>query len=135
MILDPGCFSADEENKLQSYIKSEGLEVVHLVNTHLHLDHIFGNSFVEKTWNVLTEACIGDVNVLENYESHCSRFGITPPSKAPTIGIILKEGDRIQLGNDFFDIYEVPGHSQVASFCTMQQKGIYLLVMCFLKEV
>jgi hydroxyacylglutathione hydrolase len=111
LILDPGCFNASEEQKLLDYIKSEQLNVKFLVNTHLHLDHIFGNVFVEKSWEVKTSANAMDAFWLETYEDHCRLFGVKPPSSAPSIGHVLKEGDSIQLGNEIFKILEVPGHS------------------------
>jgi hydroxyacylglutathione hydrolase len=111
MIIDPGCYQPSEEKKLQEFVESNGLIVKHLVNTHLHLDHTFGNVFVEETWGVRTAAHIGDDYWLKDMTGQCRKFGMEPLRPAPSIGIILKEGDRILLGTESFEVLEVPGHS------------------------
>ena len=46
VIIDAGCFYEEEKQALKRYIDSNNLTVKHLLNTHLHLDHIFGNPFL-----------------------------------------------------------------------------------------
>ncbi len=111
MIVDPGCYSTEEENKLRLFIESKGLKVTHLVNTHLHLDHAFGNSFVEETWNVKTEAHAGDAFWLKGMAGQCRMFGLDLRAPAPGISKELLEGDQISLGNETFNVLHVPGHS------------------------
>ena len=43
-IIDPGCFYEEESQALKEFILEEGLTPVKLLNTHCHLDHIFGNN-------------------------------------------------------------------------------------------
>lgn len=111
MIVDPGCYSTEEENKLRLFIESKGLKVTHLVNTHLHLDHAFGNSFVEETWNVKTEAHAGDAFWLKGMAGQCRMFGLDLRTPAPGISKELLEGDQINLGKETFVVLHVPGHS------------------------
>ena len=100
MIIDPGCYSTEEEKQLRLFIEDKGLNVTHLVNTHLHLDHAFGNSFVEKTWNVKTEAHAGDAFWLKGMAGQCRMFGLEMRNPAPDISKELQEGDTIELGTD-----------------------------------
>lgn len=111
VIIDPGCYSQSEENQLKSFIESNGLNVKYLVNTHLHLDHAFGNSFVEDTWNVKTSAHAGDAFWLKGMAGQCRMFGLELKRPAPGISVELQEGDRIELGAEGFDVLHVPGHS------------------------
>ena len=46
MVVDPGMINAAEQQALDSFIASNNLSVKYLVNTHLHLDHAFGNVHV-----------------------------------------------------------------------------------------
>ena len=47
-VIDPGCYYEEEKQALKNFIHKNGLNVKHLLNTHLHLDHIFGNAFMVK---------------------------------------------------------------------------------------
>ena len=42
-IIDPGCFSKDEQEQLHEFIRKNSLQPRLLLNTHCHLDHVFGN--------------------------------------------------------------------------------------------
>ena len=46
VIIDPGCYDQAERQQLVDFIEAAGLKPVRLLNTHCHLDHIFGNKFV-----------------------------------------------------------------------------------------
>jgi hypothetical protein len=41
-IIDPGCYFAAEEKALTDFIANNELQPTLLLNTHCHLDHIFG---------------------------------------------------------------------------------------------
>src|SRR5690606_6663759 len=52
IIIDPGCYYEEEREKLAAYIEQSNLKPIMLVNTHCHLDHVFGNEFVYKTYGL-----------------------------------------------------------------------------------
>ena len=56
VVIDPGCFYEEEKQALKNFIISNGLQVKHLLNTHLPLDHIFGNPFMLKEFGLKAEA-------------------------------------------------------------------------------
>ena len=111
LIIDPGCYTEDEEKKLNEFILSNNLTVKLLVNTHLHIDHIFGNAFVEKTYNVKATANSEDEFWLKGMEGQARMFGLPLRHATPSLGNYIKEGDKINLGKDTFEIFQVPGHS------------------------
>ena len=43
VVIDCGCFSKEEGQRLKSFLVENQLTPVALLNTHLHIDHIFGN--------------------------------------------------------------------------------------------
>lgn len=49
IIIDPGCYGRNEEEQLRQFIEKEELTPRLLLNTHCHLDHVFGNKFVAET--------------------------------------------------------------------------------------
>lgn len=46
-IIDPGMINEDEQLALDRFIKNNDLTVKQLINTHMHVDHIFGQSFLK----------------------------------------------------------------------------------------
>ena len=55
VVIDPGCFYEEEKQALKKFILTNELTVKHLLNTHLHLDHIFGNPFMLKEFGLSAE--------------------------------------------------------------------------------
>ena len=68
-IFDPGCYEAHERRALQAFIESKGLRPERLINTHCHLDHVFGNRFVSDTWSLPLEIHEGELPVLAKNRS------------------------------------------------------------------
>lgn len=110
-IIDPGCYNSEEEEKLNTFIQSKNLKVKLVVNTHLHLDHIFGNAFIEMTYHVKAMANKADDFLLKNMEGQAQMFGVKLRNTAPSIGKYIQEGDQLTFGDEIFEIYQVPGHS------------------------
>lgn len=112
VIIDPGCFTEAEEEKLANFIESNDLTVKHLLCTHLHFDHVFGVNFVSNKYNVPLEASKEDEILLTTYEEQLRMFGFPDDgNSAPSIGRYLREGDKIYFGNQVLNIMTVPGHS------------------------
>jgi len=111
MIIDPGCYTEKEEEILDRFIVSNGLTVKLLINTHLHIDHVFGNAFVEKKYLVKASANRDDEFWITGMEDQAKMFGIPLLRKTQPIGQYLKEGDQLSLGTETFQVFQVPGHS------------------------
>lgn len=113
VIIDPGCYFPGETDILKRYIDDNNLIVRHLLNTHLHFDHIFGNPFVEKTFHINAKANNGDMKWLLNIKKRVEFFGLRYDETVNPIehDNILNEGDIITFGNSNLFVYNVPGHS------------------------
>ncbi len=109
-IIDPGCYFPAEKEELRAAIVEEGLTPVLLLNTHCHLDHIFGNRYVYETWQL-------DLHIHEK-EKPVLAFG---PQSGRSWGlpfdnyegplIEIKEGVDIKIGEDVLEVLFTPGHS------------------------
>lgn len=120
VIFDPGCLQAKEQQELAQYIEQENLKVVRLINTHCHLDHIFGNHFVKKRYQVELEAHKGEKVVLEQAIPAAKMYGIPYPEPSPPIEKYIEEGDIITFGNNTqLEAIFTPGHSpaSLSFFC------------------
>lgn len=111
VIIDAGAFFPEEKQMLLDFISSNNLVVKHLLNTHLHFDHVFGNAFILEKFQLSTKAHEADQFLLDGMPAQMRMFGFTDAASAPAIGTYIKEGDTIEFGNQRLEIFEVPGHS------------------------
>ena len=109
ILVDPGCYDAEEKQELEHFITAKNLTPVKLINTHAHIDHVLGNSFVAAKWNLLPELHATDLALLKSAPVYGEMWGIRPePSPDPEI--FLNEGDQVKFGNTTLDVLFVPGH-------------------------
>ena len=110
IIIDPGCYSSQERNQLKDYVVEHGLQPKYLLNTHCHLDHIFGNRFVATTFNLVLHIHPNEEKVLSMGPTFGDMWGLPFQNYEGDL-VFLKERDTVQLGNDLLEILEAPGHS------------------------
>ena len=53
IVIDPGCYFDEEKEELQDFISKSRLTPKMLLNTHCHLDHVFGNKFVAENYGLI----------------------------------------------------------------------------------
>ena len=119
IIIDPGCYTAAERKELSDYINKEGLSPVKLLNTHAHIDHIFGNRFVYDSYGLLPEMHAGEVPVLESAPQVSAFFGVSYPDPSPAPEHLIEAGEIISFGNTQLLSLYTPGHSpaSLSFFC------------------
>ncbi|GAB4131102.1 MAG: MBL fold metallo-hydrolase [Bacteroidia bacterium] len=110
VIVDPGCHIAEEEQELASYIEQEGLKPVRLINTHCHVDHVFGNRFVSEKWNLPLEIHLEDLKTLQSFPQVCMLYGFNGYEQQEP-GKYFEDGDVIHFGNTALEVLFTPGHS------------------------
>ncbi|MFL5743356.1 MAG: MBL fold metallo-hydrolase [Niastella sp.] len=121
-IIDPGCYFGNERNELKEYIQTSGLTPKYLLNTHCHLDHVFGNKFIHDTWGLTLHLHEKEIPVLDQGPAFGLSWGLPFDNYKGDL-IFLREGDTIPLGNDAFRVLFTPGHSpgHIAFYCQAQQ--------------
>jgi hydroxyacylglutathione hydrolase len=110
-IIDPGCYELREKILLQQFISAQKLQPVRLLNTHCHLDHVFGNAFVHHTWGILPEFHRDELPVIERFLATCQMYGIPNVENSPAPARFLAEGEEIIFGNVRLEAILTPGHS------------------------
>ena len=111
VILDAGCFYPEEQQKLKEFIHESGLTLKHVLNTHLHLDHIFGNAFVAREFGIRPQAHQADEFLIQKLDEYCSHFGFHANEEAPALSGYIQDADEITFGNTTLKAIHVPGHS------------------------
>ena len=111
ILIDPSASNAREQAALSEYIKSENLKVCRNLNTHLHLDHVLGNAFVERTYGIKAEAHKDDEFLLGLQKEQAQMFGLPCNDIAPALGNNLDEGDIVEIAEIKLQVIHVAGHS------------------------
>jgi len=110
VIIDPGCSNKSEQEDMVQFISDEGLKPVRLLNTHCHIDHVFGNTFIAKKYNLGLEIHKDDLQTLHSLPQVSHLYGLNAEESVEPANF-LNEGDQIKFGNSVLDIFFTPGHS------------------------
>lgn len=110
VIIDPGCYDSAERKRLIDYIKVKCLKPVALINTHCHIDHVLGNSYVSKRFGLEPVYHKKEEIVMASCVEVAARYHI-PYTPSPLASKYLLEGESISFGNSKLDIVFTPGHS------------------------
>ncbi len=122
IIIDPGCYFSAEQETLKMFIEDTALEPIRLLNTHCHLDHVFGNKWVHETFGLELYLHRGEENMLKLAPLSGEKWGL-PFSNYEGPLHFLEEGDVLELGGDKLEVLLTPGHSpaSLCFYCRNQQ--------------
>jgi glyoxylase-like metal-dependent hydrolase (beta-lactamase superfamily II) len=119
IIIDPGCNDLAEREELTNHIEKHQFEIVAIVNTHCHVDHVFGNAFVKKCY---ADAPLyihrGELSILKTYPAFAAMYGLSAePSPMPDR--YLEDGETLTFGNTNLKVCLTPGHSpaSISLYC------------------
>ena len=111
VIIDPGCYERSEQKELSDFIESNGLTVRALLSTHSHVDHVLGNAYVIRTYNVDHYAHELDVETLRSVDSYAHVYGFQGYESSPVPTQLLKGGEDLEFGNIRLKVFFTPGHA------------------------
>lgn len=122
-VVDPGMISQSEKETFVRFIEEQKLNLRQIVNTHLHLDHCFGDNFVRDKYAVKIKAHADDAFLGDTLDRQAYAFGVNiPDARKIVIDEALSEDDVITVGSYTFNILHVPGHSPggIALYCSQE---------------
>jgi len=120
LLVDP---TIDCAEKVRSILTKENLRVMAIINTHGHIDHIFGNGVVKEITHAPLYIHRLDVPWLEHAPESAEAFGL-PPITSPLPDGYLEDGQTIAVPGLSFLVIHTPGHTP-GSICLYGQ-GILL---------
>jgi glyoxylase-like metal-dependent hydrolase (beta-lactamase superfamily II) len=109
LIFDPGCYSKEEENILTDYIAEHELNVLAILYTHAHIDHILGAAFVQKKFNAPSYLHAGDHPTWNSVASYAHVYGFEGYQIEAIPNQTLEDMQRLELGSFKIQIRHTPG--------------------------
>lgn len=110
VIVDPGCYNRAEQAEIVEFLDSNELKLVKLINTHAHIDHVFGNKFILDQFGLKPYMHENEIPILAAAERSAEVYGLDYNHSSEVEGFI-QEGDFIEFGDTKLSILFVPGHS------------------------
>ncbi|MFC4211976.1 MBL fold metallo-hydrolase [Pedobacter lithocola] len=126
VIIDPGMYEGSEQNKLVAFIKDNELKPELLLNTHCHLDHVFGNKFVFDTWGLKPQFHKGELQILQAVPGYAPQMGFGKYELSPEPDTFLDEKGTVTFGNSSLELIFAPGHSP-AHLCFYSEADNFLI--------
>lgn len=112
VIIDCGALYPEEKTSIRQYITSTGLKPVHLLCTHGHLDHCFGNSFILDVFGLKPEVSHEDLFLAADLDAQArNMFGFSIDETTPDIGHFLSPNEEVCFGNHRLIVLPTPGHT------------------------
>lgn len=109
-IIDPGCYTDEEKRVLGDFIAAQGLKPVALLNTHCHLDHVFGNQWAHVQYGLSLQLHTQEKRMLE-YAPAAGLMWNMPFETYQGPLQMLEAGQLLHLGEEVIEVLFVPGHS------------------------
>jgi len=125
VIIDPGMYDGAEQNELVQFITAAELKPVMLLNTHCHIDHVFGNKFVFDQWGLKPQFHQGELPVLQAVPGYAPQMGMHY-ELSPEPDAFLSESGEINFGNSKLTLIFAPGHSP-AHLCFYSEANNFLI--------
>lgn len=123
-IIDPGCYYDEEKDQLLQFILQAGLKPKMLLNTHCHLDHVFGNKFISEKFGLTLYIHENEKPVLAFAPASGLMYNL-PFDNYTGEFVFLNDNEMIKLGEDQLQVILTPGHSPGSlSFYSQKDKFV-----------
>lgn len=118
-VIDCGCYFPEEEELFKNYLTDHNLSLKLVLNTHLHLDHAFGNAFLEEQYGLSPITNEAEVTQLPNLAMQSQPFGIKLRRDGSEVTQFINDGETVRFGNTTLKAILIPGHSPggLAFYC------------------
>jgi glyoxylase-like metal-dependent hydrolase (beta-lactamase superfamily II) len=125
VIVDCGAYYEEERKAIVTYIRNNHLTPKHLIVTHGHIDHNFGNNTIKDEFGLSPEVSSLDKKFMDSLkEQAISLLGLSLDYDMPAVGKYLSESDVIEFGTHRFTIISTPGHTPGGVFFYCEEEHI-----------
>ena len=125
VIIDCGAFFEEEKKAITNHVEANGLVPKHLLCTHGHIDHNFGDKFVFDTFGLRPEVHKGDQPLMNKLGAQAQAFiSVDCGNDFPAVSKHLEDGGKVTFGNHTFTIIGTPGHTPGSVFLYCKEEGL-----------
>ncbi|MBI3287808.1 MAG: MBL fold metallo-hydrolase [Chloroflexi bacterium] len=108
VVIDP----AAEAHQITSRAKAEGIQIVRILATHAHFDHVLGAAELSQATGAPFSIHRDDEPILLAMQERAAAFLGLHVGSPPKVDGYLKEGDEVELGTQpLLRVIHTPGHS------------------------
>lgn len=125
VIIDPGMYTANEQNEVIKFISNNQLKPELLLNTHCHIDHVLGNKNVFDNYGLKPQFHKGELPLLHAVPAYAPQQGLRYEI-SPDPETFLLESGTITFGNSSLELIFAPGHSP-AHLCFYSEEDKFLI--------
>lgn len=125
VIVDCGAFYPEERSAIVKFIRDNELSPRHLIATHGHVDHNFGNGTVFSAFGLLPEVHQKDASLMNRLSEQAMAFCQYEISgNVPEVGAFFDDGDNIAFGRHKLAVIPTPGHTPGSVFFYCEEDGV-----------
>ena len=106
VVIDPG----GNPGTIVDAISRNSLKVIHIVNTHAHVDHVGANDLIRQKTQASLFIHSADVSLLQDLELNLSQMLGRKKNFLPPTGV-LKDKDKLKLKGFDLEVLHTPGHT------------------------
>ncbi|MBI3143595.1 MAG: MBL fold metallo-hydrolase [Bacteroidetes bacterium] len=126
VLIDPGSYYPSEIEEITRFIDDNGLHPHSVLNTHCHLDHVFGVQHFKSLYQIPFVCHLQERANLDRLEFQAGMFGIRLKYPCPEPDVLLGAESQYQFGNTVLRLLFVPGHSPGHLAFYHQPSGVLL---------
>ena len=126
VVVDPGMMREAEREMVTKFIEGQKLNVIHILLTHMHIDHITSARWLADKTGADVCACALDAQLGRELPDQVAQFHLKIESEPLDIDHILSDGDVLPLGEESIQVLHVPGHSPGGLAFYLPQSGLLI---------
>lgn len=125
VVIDCGALFQSEQRALLEYVKQEQLTLKHLIATHGHVDHHFGDALLWQEYQLKVEVPAADKPLMAKLNEQSMLFcGEALHTPMPLVGKYLQFTDVITFGSHLLTLIPTPGHTPGSVFFYCEEEGV-----------
>lgn len=110
-IVDPGMYGPEEARHLDDHIRDKGLHPLGIINTHAHIDHLFGIPYLLSRYDIPVHVHEREFPLWESAAEKARAYGLALDPLPDPDHLLSDQTGEISLGKDVLVCLSTPGHS------------------------